>query len=104
MENVKMLHLFRVEFANNSEARGVLAIFNYVGPKGPDLIHSHYIILDKQTVSHEVALRDLSGGKYKVMVLDVENDGLIKSEKPAYETEYTVPGDEVYGTLPTCGH
>jgi len=93
-----MLHLFYINFANNSEARGVLAIFNSIGLKGPDIIQSHYLLIDKQTISHEVALRDLSGGTYKVMVLDVENDGLIKSEIPAYEEDYTVPGDEVYGT------
>lgn len=88
---------FAIKFANNSEARGVLIIFQYKGSNGPDITHSKYIILGKEKAAAGNTLEKMSGGKYVVMVFDIESDGLIQSASPALETHVDVPGGKQYG-------
>lgn len=88
-----------IKFANNSEARGVLCIMNYLGPYGPDMGHSKYFIVTKEEASRENVVKNLSGGKYSVMMFDIEGDGLVKSMKPAFEDYILVPGQVMLGKI-----
>lgn len=88
---------FVVKFANNSEARGALVILNYMGPHGPQLIQSRYLIASKEETSKGYVVHNLEGGHYSFSVFDVEGDGLVEEKRPAYWNQMIVDGEALPG-------
>lgn len=88
---------YSVRFAENSTAKGFLLIMLYSKPS--DFNRSVYVMQNKHNSSTLNQLVNASHGEYRVLAIDVESDGLVKSSKPAVNAPVQVNGDQSKNVL-----
>lgn len=90
---------YAVTFARNSPAMGVLLVMLYEGLAGIDFNRSMYIVQDRENSASVNQIFNLPGGRYRVLVYDVESSGMLNSDtmldssEPAVRSSVQVSGD-----------